>query len=345
MVTIYFHRPHPNECSGGDLDGDLFFISWDGDLIPPRTTAPMDYIGRKPRIMNHDVTLEVISKLSVFEVLLNMETITFKLDFVSRLCLDLQEIEIFFVDYMINDTLGAISTAHLIHADREPEKAFSENCLQLATLHSMAVDFAKTGAPAEMPRALRPREYPDFMERLDRPMYVSNGALGKLYRATVESEALGSSNLVWSEKTAEATYDCDLEVDGFEDFIALAESHRDLYAEKLNGIMIYYGLETEDEVLTGNLRKRAAYLQRDNRRYFDMKDRIVLSRKTLQKEARGWFESICEAKEQQQLASAWYHVTCHPKYCKKSMNCLSFPWIEGDILLNIKSLNSRRNST
>lgn len=306
-------RPHPNECSGGDLDGDLFFISWDGDLIPPRTTAPMDYIGRKPRIMDHDVTLEEIQK--------------------------------FFVDYMINDTLGAISTAHLIHADREPEKAFSENCLQLATLHSMAVDFAKTGAPAEMPRALRPREYPDFMERLDRPMYVSNGALGKLYRATVESEASGSSNFVWSEETAEATYDCDLEVDGFKDFIALAESHRDLYAEKINGIMIYYGLETEDEVLTGNLRKRAAYLQRDNRRYFDMKDRIVLSLKTLQKEARGWFETSCEAKEQQQLASAWYHVTYHPKYCKKSMNCLSFPWIKGDILLNIKSLNSQRNST
>lgn len=55
-----FCRPHPNECSGGDLDGDLYFISWDEDLIPPRTVTPMDYTGRRPRIMNHDVTLEVI---------------------------------------------------------------------------------------------------------------------------------------------------------------------------------------------------------------------------------------------------------------------------------------------
>ncbi|XVF49609.1 hypothetical protein PTKIN_Ptkin04bG0026900 [Pterospermum kingtungense] len=53
-------RPHPNECSGGDLDGDQFFISWDRDLIPFQTDAPMDYTGRNPRIMDHEVTLEVI---------------------------------------------------------------------------------------------------------------------------------------------------------------------------------------------------------------------------------------------------------------------------------------------
>lgn len=52
-------RPHPNECSGGDLDGDLYFISWDEKLIPPQTVAPMDYTGRRPRIMDHDVSLEV----------------------------------------------------------------------------------------------------------------------------------------------------------------------------------------------------------------------------------------------------------------------------------------------
>ncbi|MCI03582.1 RNA-dependent RNA polymerase 2-like, partial [Trifolium medium] len=98
----------PNECSGGDLDGDLFFISWDKVLIPSQTDDPMDYMGRRPRIMNHNVTLE--------------------------------EIQQFFVDYMINDTLGVISTAHLVHADREPDKARSRKCLELAELHSMAVD-------------------------------------------------------------------------------------------------------------------------------------------------------------------------------------------------------------
>lgn len=53
------YRPHPNECSGGDLDGDLYFVCWDENLIPSKTDTPMDYIARKPRLMDHEVTLEV----------------------------------------------------------------------------------------------------------------------------------------------------------------------------------------------------------------------------------------------------------------------------------------------
>lgn len=249
----------------------------------------------------------------------------------------MQEIQKFFVDYMINDTLGAISTAHLVHGDREPDKARSQKCLELANLHSMAVDFAKNGAPAEMPRVLKPREFPDFMERVGKPMYTSNGVLGKLYRATVDSTMQEKSNLVLDK-----TYDYDLEVDGFQTFLEIAESHKDLYVEKLGTLMTYYGAKSEDEMLTGNLRSREAYLQRDNRRYGDMKDRILLSVKSLQNEAKEWFESSCQRHEHQRMASAWYHVTYHPTNCQESFSCLSFPWIVGDILLNIKSVNSRK---
>ncbi|RZC69836.1 hypothetical protein C5167_032992 [Papaver somniferum] len=293
-------RPHPNECSGGDLDGDLYFVCWDENLIPLRNDTPMDYIARRPRIMDHDVTIEEIQK--------------------------------FFVDYMINDTLGMISTAHLVHADREPEKARSSKCLELATLHSMAVDFAKTGAPAEMPRVLRPREYPDFMEREDRAMYPSSGVLGKLYRATLDRKE-NSMELVGQ---GQYTYDADLEENGFEKYLETAESHRNMYAEKLICLMDYYGAETEEEMLTGNLRDLSAYLQKDKRRYTDMKDRIIDSTKTLQKEAKEWFHSSCRNHEHKKMASAWYHVTYHPNYSADGKNFLSFPWIFGDKLLDIK---------
>ncbi|EEF52033.1 RNA-dependent RNA polymerase, putative [Ricinus communis] len=306
-------RPHPNECSGGDLDGDQFFISWDKGLIPGETESPMDYQGRRPRKMDHDVTLEEIQK--------------------------------FFIDYMINDTLGAISTAHLVHADREPDKARSSKCLQLAELHSMAVDFAKTGAPAEMPKALKPKEFPDFMERIDKKMYISGGVLGKLYRGTLDSTRQQRSKFVWTENIAEATYDHDLEVKGFEEFVEIAISHKDMYVEKLSGLMDYYEAKKEDEILTGNLQNKAMYLQRDNRRYGDTKDRILISVKSLQKEAKEWFESCCQAKEKQRLASAWYHVTYHPSYFQEGITCLSFPWIVADILLNIKSANSKNLKT
>lgn len=241
---------------------------------------------------------------------------------------------------MINDTLGTISTAHLIHADSEPNKAQSPKCLQLATLHSMAVDFAKTGAPAEMPRVLKPREYPDFMERIDRPSYTSNGVLGKIYRATLESKVNKNSHFDWSN-SLESSYDLDLLVDDFESFIEIAEIHKELYIEKITTLMNFYGAEREDEIVTGNLRVKSAYLQRDNRRYGEMKDRILASMKGLYKEAKGWFESSCTMQERQKMASAWYHVTYHPSYCRKGLSFLSFPWIIGDILMNIKSVKSR----
>ncbi|KAK4437182.1 RNA-dependent RNA polymerase 2 [Sesamum alatum] len=304
-------RPHPNECSGGDLDGDLYFISWDENLVPPRTVDPMDYTGRRPRIMDHDVTLE--------------------------------EIQRFFADYMISDTLGTISTAHLIHADREPEKALSPKCLELATLHSMAVDFAKTGAPAEMPRTLKPREFPDFMERWEKPMYVSRGALGKLYRATIQFIHKTKPATNFSNKISSDAFDRDLLVDGYEDFLETAESHKAQYLDKMETLLKYYGAESEVEILTGDLQKKSAYLQRDNRRYGEVKDRIVVSIKSLMKEVKGWFRSSCSEAEQQKLASAWYFVTYHPTYSHGSANCLGFPWAVGDVLLDIKSaMNSKR---
>ncbi|VFQ99176.1 unnamed protein product [Cuscuta campestris] len=294
-------RPHPNECSGGDLDGDIYFISWDKNLIPNRTEEPMDYTGRSQRIMDHDVTME--------------------------------EIQRFFVDYMINDTLGAISTAHLVHADREPQKALSSKCLELAKLHSMAVDFAKTGAPAEMPRHLKPREFPDFLERWEKPMYVSDNVLGKLYRAVKKStghpRATGNRN----------AYDEDLIVDGHESFLATAEAHKQMYLGKMGSLMNYYEAESEVEILTGNIRNKSTYLLRDNRRFFELRDRIVGSAKSLHREAKGWFHGSCQSSEcVKKLASAWYFVTYHPKYWDTSANCLGFPWIVGDVLLEIKSL-------
>ncbi|KVI06345.1 Nucleotide-binding, alpha-beta plait [Cynara cardunculus var. scolymus] len=256
-------------------------IVWDESLVPPRTVTPMDYTGRRPRLMDHDVTLE---------------------------------------------------------------KALSAKCLQLATLHSMAVDFAKTGAPAEMPRGLRPREYPDFMGRWDKPMYISQGPLGKLYRATKESELLKISASAYTSKAIQDAYDQDLEVDGFENFIEIAQTHKEMYLDSLTSLMNYYEAETEDEILTGNIRNKSSYLQRDNRRYGETKDRILVAVRQLHREAKGWFEGGCKAEDHHKLASAWYHVTYRADYSSGSVKCLGFPWIVGHLLLEIKSINSRNMS-
>jgi hypothetical protein len=59
LLTISSCRPHPNECSGSDLDGDIYFVSWDPDLIPTRMVAPMDYTPAPTETLDHDVVMEV----------------------------------------------------------------------------------------------------------------------------------------------------------------------------------------------------------------------------------------------------------------------------------------------
>ncbi len=53
--------------------------------------------------------------------------------------------------------------------------------LRLAELHSKAVDYVKSGVPAEMPKRLSPRQFPHWMEKKTRKQYHSGAILGQLY--------------------------------------------------------------------------------------------------------------------------------------------------------------------
>eukprot|EP01018_Ginkgo_biloba_P010062 Gb_08299 [translate_table: standard] len=66
------HRPHPNEASGSDLDGDVYFVSWDSRLIPPsgESWEPMDYAPGATKESKHPVTTEVHQTLSFLHFLI-----------------------------------------------------------------------------------------------------------------------------------------------------------------------------------------------------------------------------------------------------------------------------------
>ena len=54
-------RPHTNEASGSDLDGDLYFVTWDENLIPPskKSCTPMQYDPAQAKTLPRDVTQRV----------------------------------------------------------------------------------------------------------------------------------------------------------------------------------------------------------------------------------------------------------------------------------------------
>ncbi|KAL1294551.1 hypothetical protein HN51_055332 [Arachis hypogaea] len=297
-------RPHPNECSGSDLDGDIYFVSWDPELIPPRVIEPMDYTAGPSTELDHDVMIE--------------------------------EIEEYFVNYIVNDSLGIIANAHTVFADREPLKAMAEPCLKLAKLFSIAVDFPKTGVPAVLPRELYVTDYPDFMEKPDKNPYESQNIIGKLFREVRGIATSASSITSFTWEVAIQSYDPDMEVDGFEDYADDAFFHKTNYDYKLGNLMDYYGIKTEAEILSGNIMKMSKSFtkRRDS-------DAINAAVRSLRKEARTWFNDG-NGDDAYAKASAWYYVTYHPDYYglyNEGMNrdhFLSFPWCVYPQLVQIK---------
>lgn len=61
-------RPHTNEASGSDLDGDLYFTTWDENLIPPskKSWPPMEYAPADVKTLQRKITRLVLSSNSTF---------------------------------------------------------------------------------------------------------------------------------------------------------------------------------------------------------------------------------------------------------------------------------------
>lgn len=95
--------------------GDLYNIIHDTTLFPSKIAEPADYTIQPP--------------IDIGRI-------------VQR-----QDITNFFIDFMINDSLGRIATLHMTLADQKDDGTFDEDCILLASLHSTAVDFSKTGIP------------------------------------------------------------------------------------------------------------------------------------------------------------------------------------------------------
>ena len=81
-------RPHSNEMTGSDLDGDKYFVTWLDKLLPTRENEdPMDFTA------------------PIKKTILRPVEVSDMIQFVS--------------EYIKNDQLGIIANAHLVHADSD----------------------------------------------------------------------------------------------------------------------------------------------------------------------------------------------------------------------------------
>lgn len=126
-------RDLPSQLAGGDLDGDKFHVLWDPRLMPTFTVPPADYASVPPHNLGRPVEVGDIIQ--------------------------------FFVEFMQMDRLGQISNKHKIRADKFANGTHNADCIKLAQLASDAVDFSKSGIPANMAEIARGSDHlrPDWM--------------------------------------------------------------------------------------------------------------------------------------------------------------------------------------
>ncbi|KAJ7958770.1 RNA-dependent RNA polymerase [Quillaja saponaria] len=318
-------RPHTNETAGSDLDGDLYFVTWDENLIPPskKSCMPMQYDPAETKFMTRKISP--------------------------------QDIIDFFVRNMVNEQLGVICNAHVVHADHSDYGALDEKCIVLAELAATAVDFPKTGKLVTMPSHLKPKLYPDFLGKDEWQSYKSTKILGRLYRQIKDAytEDVATSELF----PGDIPYDTDLDIPGAADFIMDAWDQKCSYDRQLSGLLGQYKVKREEEVITGHIWSMPKY---SSRKQGDLKERLKHSYSALKKEFRQIFERINSNLDElsdaeknimfEQKASAWYQVTYHPNWVNRSLELqgadapqnalmLSFPWIAADYIAQIKIKN------
>jgi hypothetical protein len=111
-------RDLPSKLSGGDLDGDRYYVLFDDRCRPTRIFHPADYPRQTPVDIGRIVEREDMTD--------------------------------FFIQFMETDQLGRIAVLHRVLSDQRPAGTLDPDCVTLAGMHSTAVDFSKAGIPVRV---------------------------------------------------------------------------------------------------------------------------------------------------------------------------------------------------
>ena len=257
----------------------------------------------------------------------------------------------FVAEYIKFDQLGVIDNAHKAQADSREGGVESSLCLELAELHSQAVDAPKTGKWTELPKEAKVSVFPDFMMKSDKPSYPSDKVLGKLFR---ECRAFKDS-IAREVPLRKPHIVPSLLVPNFQKYQEEAKELYEEYSSQLLTLMNLYGIETEAELLSGCFLKLHSRLVREKVEIAEIVSRIMTKIRgnfrskffkefDLHDENREVVEIISE--EMQRKASAWYFVAYSHKQAANaaendpdetpSKQFLSFPWLVDDVMLSIR---------
>ena len=234
-------RPHPNECSGSDLDGDNYFVFYDEDLILDENniSEPMNY--------------------------------TFNLNPIKKDNIQIKDVIEYFAEYTNLNNLGIIGDAHLALCDKDPKHAKGEIPIRVAQKFSRAVDAPKTGDDVSLDEEENPKKFPHYMCKAPSKSYYSNFILGRLFDEV--NKIIDS--VTKKKEISKFYYDNKLELNGWEKFALMAMVfYRDFF-EEMFSLMKKIDVKGESILLTGNNidNDESVYTKRKNN--YDLREKIA----------------------------------------------------------------------
>lgn len=360
LFSRHGNRPEADKMSGSDLDGDQFAVTWDERLFlgewngcvrkssgtwhsaygktllmlagtMTADSTKLQVSNREPMNFDPDSTDDLLSGsqdpaelfiTNLFEALLG----GMRKNATSDDAVNDKQLLGHFLSHAKNDNLGHIASMWLDYANKN--RADCEECLKLAALHSIAVDFPKSGKPAQIPRDLfisRTTARAHWREKKGSPSYDCDGVLGRMYDEVVNkmqgdenknqfvvplagrrfdrhgqilrfvergaSIASHLSEIYKPEIAIELGLDLEAALNPQSselDLLSEAMDHRDEYEQGLLQLMSKYSLQCEGELLTGCIRK---YNKLDKKRQHDLSEAVRTQCRELRKSCRQTFFS------------------------------------------------------
>ena len=230
-------RPHPDECSGSDLDGDNYFIFYDNDLIPMKTIEPMSYlVDKKEEKLNKPFSINDVIQ--------------------------------YFAEYTNLNNLGLIGDAHLALSDQLG--AQSPICIQIAKKFSKAVDAPKTGDKVLLSEEETPKLFPHYMGKDKNKTYQSKKILGQLYDRSNEF----IYKRIKRKELSGVFYDEDLIIKGWENYAFLALIYYRDYFNDLVSLLKKNEINGESVLLTGNNIDNENSILSKKKHNYDLREKI-----------------------------------------------------------------------
>jgi RNA-dependent RNA polymerase len=294
LFSQHGDRPEPDKMSGSDLDGDEFAVTWDsrlflGEWNGVKRQEDGSFVSSQGAVLRLNNAVDDSALLQT----VNHAPLSYKASSGEPFQASLssqddtrtaQLVEYFF-HFAANDILGQVVMLWQDHAS--VHGATSDSCQQLAGIHSDAVDFAKSGVAALIPRDLRWKNSDSrahWREKKNSPSFHCDKVIGQLYdnvKAAIKSEVLHKCHVAMvgrkvdrygqllsmfderkSDDALQKVYNASLGLAGeglsqetLQQLQSIATEEREEFERQLVSLMNHHGIRSEGELFTGCIRK------------------------------------------------------------------------------------------